>query len=273
MASELTGLRSPSAGFHETQGGMRVSLQSLLVIVGVILAAAIVGLTLQWLSRRRKDAAGRAPGSPLLVMQFGDAASPDIQRPLAPSSSRPSPIRNVAYQARVEPREEIYPPVATPDTPAKQSAIPIMDPVTAVTGPFVPGSPAPELIAGHSLRFHRPMDGTLEFLPGHLEVVGGPDAGHAVHFVRPGAGQSADITFGRREGPPYRHIQLLEPTVSRSHARLTSQNGQWHVANLSRTNPVVLNRTPLDSVDVPVVLADGDLIEMGALVFRFHSAR
>ncbi len=253
---------------------MRVSLQSLVVIVVVVLVAALAGVTAQWLSRRRRDAAVRMPGSPLLVMHFGDVGSADVQRPSDPRPSRMSPIRNVAYQSQVtQPREEIgvtSPPV---EAAALSSSPPTVDSITAITGPFIPGSPAPELVAGHSLRFHRPAEGTLEFLPGHLEVVGGPDAGHAVHFIRPGPGQSADITFGRGEGPPYRHIQLLEPTVSRSHARLTSQEGQWHVANLSRTNPVVLNRKPLDSVDVPVVLSDGDLIEMGALVFRFHIAR
>ena len=49
------------------------------------------------------------------------------------------------------------------------------------------------------------------------------------------------ITFGRLEGPPYRHVQLREPTVSRQHARMILQDSRWHLENQSGTNPVVVN--------------------------------
>ncbi|MBK8248729.1 MAG: hypothetical protein IPK85_15165 [Gemmatimonadetes bacterium] len=44
----------------------------------------------------------------------------------------------------------------------------------------------------------------------------------------------------------------------------------WRVINLSRTNPVVVNGIALSGVDTWHRLANGDLIEMGALVFRYR---
>ena len=146
----------------------------------------------------------------------------------------------------------------------------VEDPVTATTGRFTAGLSA-EVVHGTALRFHRPADGTLQFANGHLEVVGGPDAGHEVRFVQPGPGESADITFGRKEGPPYRHVQLLEPTVSRTHARISRDGERWRLTNLSRTNPVVVNGTSMDGVQASQLLEDTDLVEMGALLFRFHA--
>jgi pSer/pThr/pTyr-binding forkhead associated (FHA) protein len=146
---------------------------------------------------------------------------------------------------------------------------------------FIPGA----AVDGLSMRYWRPADGTLQFLPGRLEVIAGRDAGQEIRFVRTPGPDGTRVTFGRAEGAPYRHIQLREPTVSRAHARMTlevvSQNGvdasasaaRWRLENLSATNPVVVNGTPLgadESERCSVVLDDGDRIEMGEVVFRFR---
>jgi hypothetical protein len=146
-----------------------------------------------------------------------------------------------------------------------------------------------EAVDGASVRYWRPADGTLQFLPGRLEIAAGRDAGQEIRFVRTAGPDGTCITFGRAEGPPYRHVQLREPTVSRAHARLVldgagSPNGEtrgntpsnaarWRLENLSSTNPVVVNGRPLDSKGespVSVVLTDGDRIEMGEVAFVFH---
>jgi hypothetical protein len=148
----------------------------------------------------------------------------------------------------------------------------------AVTGAAVDGA---------SVRYWRPADGTLQFLPGRLEVVAGRDAGQEIRFVRTPGPDGTCVTFGRAEGAPYRHIQLREPTVSRSHARmiLESRNtassegraavmsARWRLENLSATNPVVVNGRALagDGDGAGVELQDGDRIEMGEVVFRFHA--
>ena len=125
---------------------------------------------------------------------------------------------------------------------------------------------------GETLRFAIPDEGTLRFLPGRLEVVGGPDTGREVRFVAPpGAGDKVEITFGRTEGPPYRHVQLMARTVSRRHAVMSLEDGHWNLTNLSATNPVLLNGRPLAPDEVAPLLVDGDRIEMGEVVFLFHS--
>jgi hypothetical protein len=124
---------------------------------------------------------------------------------------------------------------------------------------------------GETLRFSIPDEGTLQFLPGRLEVTGGRDAGREVRFVRTPGEDSVEVTFGRSEGPAYRHVQLLARTVSRQHAVMSLLDGHWSLQNLSATNPVVLNSRPLAPGEVAPLLVDGDRIEMGEIVFLFHS--
>ncbi|HET7456373.1 MAG TPA: FHA domain-containing protein [Gemmatimonadaceae bacterium] len=120
-----------------------------------------------------------------------------------------------------------------------------------------------------------PANSTIQFLPGRLDVVHGRGvAGQEVRFVRPTRpGERAVVTFGRGEGPLYRHVQLNVPTVSRLHARLAldETSGDWVVENLSSTNPTVLNDDELPAGGAPRPLRDGDRLEMGEVVFTFHT--
>jgi hypothetical protein len=134
--------------------------------------------------------------------------------------------------------------------------------------PLVQPVPEPDF-GGQVVRYQVPQDGTLQFLPGRLEVIGGVDTGRDVRFVHLPGPEGDVITFGRSEGPPYRHIQLREATVSRNHARLRFEQGAWHLTNLSATNPVVLNDHTL-GVGEEHRLTDGDRVEMGEVVFAFR---
>lgn len=240
---------------------MRVSLGNLLVIFAALLTAAVAILAASWVARRRRDVDLRQHGSPLLVTPNAGIA------PTAFAPARPTPDRQ-AVIAHADLRD--IPNAEAVAVPFSGPVSMLDDAVTATTGRFSPGSQPAEVVLGHSLRFHRPPEGTLKFLPGSLEVIGGPDAGHEVRFVLPENGESPDISFGRKEGPPYRHVQLLEPTVSRTHARMSLEGGRWRITNLSRTNPVLVNGQALDGVNASHLLAPDDLLEMGALVFRFH---
>jgi hypothetical protein len=148
-----------------------------------------------------------------------------------------------------------------------------------------------EAVDGASVRFWRIADGTLQFLPGRLEIAAGRDAGQEIRFVRTAGPDGTVVTFGRAEGAPYRHVQLREPTVSRVHARMALERGpaehggshpvgdgdtaqRWRIENLSATNPVVVNGRALATAAGPsasVVLSDGDRIEMGEVAFVFHA--
>ena len=113
------------------------------------------------------------------------------------------------------------------------------------------------------------LEGTLQLLPGRFEVVAGMDGGRDIRFVR-GPGGTPEITLGRMEGPTHRHVQLPAQTVSRMHARMRFEAGRWHIANLSPTNPVVINGDPLDADGQSRALAEGDRVELGEVVLRFR---
>jgi pSer/pThr/pTyr-binding forkhead associated (FHA) protein len=122
---------------------------------------------------------------------------------------------------------------------------------------------------GESVRFSVPSDGTLQFLPGRLEITAGQAAGREIRFVRL-PNTEPEITFGRNEGAPYRHVQLRDGTVSRLHARMRLHDGHWTLTNLSTTNPVTYNGRVLgDGEEQP--LEQDDRIEMGEVAFRFRS--
>ncbi|MGV3710261.1 MAG: FHA domain-containing protein, partial [Gemmatimonas sp.] len=130
----------------------------------------------------------------------------------------------------------------------------------------VPGS----VTNGHSIRYATPAEGTLQFLPGRLEISTGLDTGREIRFVRGPGPNGTEVTFGRNEGPIYRHIQLRDQTVSREHARMQFAEGHWTLTNLSRTNPVAHNGRVLRHDEVQQ-LTDGDRLEMGEVIFSFRS--
>jgi hypothetical protein len=185
------------------------------------------------------------------------------------TTARRAQIREFTTPApRVKVRESAPPaappPVVTPSAPPAQVAPPAGE--RAITAHGVPGTE----VEGHLVKFSVPQDGTLQFLPGRLQILDGQDAGREVRFVRVPGPDGTTVSFGRSEGPAYRHIQLREATVSRAHARMRLAEGTWHLTNLSDTNPVVVNgRTMAAGEELPV--ADGDRIEMGEVVFGFRS--
>jgi len=126
-------------------------------------------------------------------------------------------------------------------------------------------------IGAATLRLERPFDGTLQFLPGRLEIIEGREVGQELKFVRTPGPDGTTVTFGRSAGPAYRHVQLNEATVSRLHAKITLDGKTWSLHNLSATNPVVVNGMPLAGEGTTVVLREGDRIEMGEVVLRFRA--
>lgn len=159
---------------------------------------------------------------------------------------------------------------------------PLRPPPRASAPPRAPrksAAPAVSESATDEARWAPPVErdpaGTIQFLPGRLEVLQGRTMeGQEIRFVRPErAGDRAVVTFGRGDGAPYRHVQLKVPTVSRLHARMALEPGSdaWTLENLSSTNPVALNGVDLAADASPVALADGDRIEMGEIVFVFRA--
>jgi hypothetical protein len=274
---------------------------SLVIALGVTVVALLIAALLWWLNRTPAGYRHAADEElPLYSVSLNRSSAP-APRATPPSSAMVSAAPRVPTAAPASPtpavpragtsgsgtaasgvatRPSLVTPEPTPSpmpsaAPSSPPAPPLADPPLAdpplaapraITAHGVPGTE----IEGHLLRFSVPQEGTLQFLPGRLEITSGADAGREVRFVRVPGPDGTTVTFGRSEGPAYRHIQLREATVSRQHARLRLEQAQWHLTNLSATNPVVYNGRQLrDGEEQP--LSDGDRIEMGEVVFGFRS--
>jgi hypothetical protein len=245
-----------------------VGSSDLLVIVAVpvvvILAAIGFGVVLPRMKRARQREMG------ITLAAFSDAsviAPPRPSRPATPQqvSAPPAPRTEPIESPYAPPRREAATGTlgSTWMEPAAASEPPRLRLETTVERPATAEKPV--------RRAQRPVDGTLQFLPGRFEVIEGREIGQEIRFVRqPGSGQT-EVTFGRQDGTPYRHVQLHEPTVSRLHAKMTTEDKDWRLTNLSATNPASVNGKPLDPDHGSVVLRDGDRVEMGEVVFRFRA--
>jgi hypothetical protein len=112
-------------------------------------------------------------------------------------------------------------------------------------------------------------DVTLQLLPGRLEVLDGEAGAQEIRFVRPAVGDPV-VTLGRAPGDGPAHVRLQNPTVSRAHARLRFDDGEWSIVNLSSTNPALLNGEALPVDDGERTLRDGDRLELGQVVLRYR---
>jgi len=200
---------------------------------------------------------GRSDGP--TIRTFTTSAAPLSAPPSAPAAPTPrAPAAGTPPSSRAA-----APTVSTPSPSQPHQALPGNSPVL---GYGVPGT----MVEGHLIRYSVPAEGTLQFLPGRLEIAAGLDAGRDLRFVHVPGPNGMEVTFGRSEGELYRHIQLRDQTVSRTHARLRLHDNHWFLLNLSQTNPVVRNGVLLtDSQEHQ--LDDGDRIEMGEVLFIFRN--
>ena len=261
---------------------MRVSLVYIVIIIGLLAVILAITLVIVRVLRWRRDVSLRRHGAPVLVMPLSPSDTPTAPRPAIPREEWPQHRVSPHAVRRITPRSPASVRTITPTTiydpiPAEPDVMIVPDDeATISTGPFRPseartGSPSAHLVEGAQLRFFRAEEGTLEFLPGRLEVVQGEDIGQEIHFARQVGDGDLTVTFGRSEGPPLRHVQLLDPTVSRQHARMTYSGHQWRLANMSTTNAVLLNGAALPDYADGITLQEGDRLEMGAVMFVFHA--
>jgi hypothetical protein len=227
-----------------------IFLVALLVLA--VATAAAVSLK-RWRAVRRT---GYAPIPLVFPMNSGISWETSMSAPL--QTVEPSPVSSFAP-----------PPVGPAARPPVAPPLRYMgDRPVSIPGSLDGDMQAPA--TSETVRFVRPADEVVQLLPGHLEVLSG-DTGHQeIRFVRV-AGQQPHLILGRNPGRSPQHVSLNSSTVSRQHARLAYSGGKWVVANLSQTNPVVVNDQQLTDLDGERQLADGDRIELGEVVLRFHA--
>ena len=220
----------------------------ILVLVVAVLAAISI------MRRRAGQRTGYTPIPLVFPHNKGIAWESTLAPPDAPSAP---PVQTV------DPRSasSFAPPSAHPSyRPAGERSLEIP---MSLDGDQVPAT-------SETVRFVRPADEVVQLLPGHLEVLSGDTRQQEIRFVRV-AGQQPHLILGRNPGRSPQHVALNSSTVSRQHARLAYSGGKWMVANLSQTNPVIVNDQQLTDLDGERQLADGDRIELGEVVLRFHA--
>jgi hypothetical protein len=209
--------------------------QTTWILVGCAMAALVIATLIV----RRKRASHRIEALPPLVFEVHDRREPLL---------RPAAFRvNTGYA--VAPPE----PVRTYEPPPPEP------------WPYAPAD-------GRTVEMPHGGGTPNGYLPGRLEITGGPHRGEAIRFPRLGGGGNVDYTLGRGEGPPRSHIRLPVTTVSRQQARLRYEGGRWKLINLSQTNPTAVNGQVLHTPEGVRWLQDGDTVEMGELVLRFRSS-
>jgi len=124
--------------------------------------------------------------------------------------------------------------------------------------------------AAETVRFVRPTEFAVQLLPGRLEVLEGATPHHEIRFLR-APGEPTHVILGREIKVTPHYVGLGSPMVSRRHARFDFADNRWIVKNLSRTNPLIVNDDELSDTDVARPLADGDRLEIGDVILRFHA--
>jgi hypothetical protein len=223
----------------------------ILFLIVVLAAAVVAGIAImRWRASQRT---GYTPIPLVFPMNKGIAWESTLAPPEAPA---PPPARSETRSP-----SSFAPPAAQP--PFRPPAERPIDLPMSMDGDQVPAT-------SETVRFVRPADEVVQLLPGHLEVLSGDTRHQEIRFVRV-AGQQPHLILGRNPGRSPQHVALNSSTVSRQHARLAYSGGKWAVANLSQTNPVIVNDQELTDLDGERQLADGDRIELGEVVLRFHA--
>ncbi len=210
----------------------------------------------------RNAAKPTAPVRPAMVQPaIPQAPIPQAAIPQAAIPQAPIPQAPIPQPRRVEASEQAPPPRPPPTIRTFNTSRPSVAPDDSVARP-----PVDRQIIQSNL----PTEGTLQFLPGRLEIASGQERGREIRFVRLPGPNGTEFTFGRGEGEQYKHIQLSDQTVSRQHARMRFHEGRWYLLSLSHTNPVIHVGRAL-AVGEEHVLDDGDRIEMGEVLCTFKN--
>jgi|GEM_PF-826104 len=259
----------------------RVTNLSTLTIVLIAAAAALLLLVI-WLMRRRRVGLYHDDLPPLVFAVHDRVSAPRNMRPAAfgthvayrAPEQQPGPVAQPYY-----PTEWPMGPPASPPPPPSggtrySAADGAVDGVEGVRGNDGHGNGQRTGDGDATTRVPRYQGAAATpFLPGRLEVQAagstGPRPGEEIRFPARRQGDGV-VILGRDDGPSGATVKVPADSVSRRHAQLQFENGRWKIANLSRTNPTLVNGEELMVTEGARWLRDGDIIEMGEMVFRFH---
>lgn len=236
-----------------------IALLILLTIAGIIFQYYKWGAPGDDLLKKNKGADGGAPVEtpPPAVQTPAPAAA--MAQPAAPIREYHVPAAAPVYPQPV--REAVARPVeyATPPPPAP--AAPAQTPVWQPPPPLPPPTP--------QIRYAPPppAQASASAQPWLEPVQGG---GYPIRLAVPTGRHSARYRIGREGDGTAASIVLADGTVSRSQALFDIEGNSVAITNLSATNPTRVNGYPIPD-GTTWLLNEGDRVEFGALVYRFHN--
>ena len=176
------------------------------------------------------------------------------------------PSATPAPRGVVPPTEVHRPPIASQPTEAQRAAYPApparepawSPPPSPARAPYAPPPPRQGPSDAEETRIHAAAKAP-QALVGVLAAVEGPLAG-SVYGV--GAGVTE---IGRGSGCD---IVTDSEFISRHHAKIAYQGGQFAIAPLTEKQPTSVNGVPIEGASE---LKDGDSVKMGQTTFRFRT--
>lgn len=220
------------------------------MVIVFVIVAALVTVAIWVTTMPKREARGEESRYIPLIYPIRPDARADAAAPAWPPERFETPRAEVL--ARSTPRRTEPAPPVTRRREVELAIVPTEEPDVSPT-----------------VHFRRPVEHAVQLLPGRLEVLAGEQRHKEIRLVRV-PGERPEVILGRERLDTPGHIALQSSTVSRRHARLAYADGVWRVANLSQTNPVVVNDEALPA-DHERTLADGDCLELGEVVLRFHT--
>jgi len=98
---------------------------------------------------------------------------------------------------------------------------------------------------------------------GKIIITTGPQEGNTIPLLL------NELTVGRATSKANWEIALQDPSVSRPHARLELNGGNWIIRDLKSANGTMVNGKAVD--EEGVALSDGDIIAFGATLALFRA--
>ena len=246
------------------------NLSTLTIIL--IAAAVLVLLGAYWYARHRRVKLYEDALPPLIFEVHDRVSAPPGMRPAvfgvrAAYPTMPSPAQAPPYYPPAQPAAAPPPPEPPQSRPTGAAPADEVGNVRNGNGQRTDSDERTTRVP----RYQGPV--TTAFLPGRLEVQAagstGPRPGEEIRFPARRHGDGT-VILGRDDGPSGATVKVPAESVSRRHARMQFENGRWKISNLSRTNPTLVNGEELMVTEGARWLYDGDIIEMGEMVFRFH---